>query len=62
MMKPKRRTTMLIVDTGPEHRSRFYRLVVAPRPADDTIREELLVPEGDHLRTTHRHDPEDQAA
>jgi hypothetical protein len=62
MLKPKRRTTMLVVDTGPEQRSRFYRLVVTPRPDDATLREELLVPDGDKLRTIHRHETTDEAA
>lgn len=53
---------ILIVDTGPEHRSRFYRLVVDARGTDDTVSEDLLVPDGDKLRTTHRHDVTDEAA
>lgn len=61
-MKPKRRTTTLVVDTGPEQRPRFYRLVVAGRGPADTVQEELLVPDGDTLRTTHRHEVTDEAA
>lgn len=53
---------ILVVDTGPEHRARFYRLVVAERGSDDTVREELLVPDGDKLRTTHSHEVTDEAA
>jgi hypothetical protein len=60
-MKP-RRLTMLTVDTGPEQRSRFYRLVVGGRGSDDSVREELLVPDGDELRTTHRHETTGEAA
>lgn len=62
MMKPKRRTTTLVVDTGPEQRLRFYRLVVSRPAADTTVHEELLVPDGDTLRTTHRHEITEEAA
>ena len=59
----RRRTTVLTVDAGPEHRepTRFYRLVVGGRGAE-TVREDLLVPDGDELRTAHRHDSLDEAA
>jgi hypothetical protein len=61
MRKPKRRT-MLTVDAGPDHPARFYRLVVAGREPDDTVREDLLVPDGDELRTTHRYEVTGEAA
>jgi hypothetical protein len=63
MAKIRRRTTMLTVDAGPEHRepARFYRLMVAAR-GSDTVREDLLVPDGDELRTTHTHETLPDAA
>jgi hypothetical protein len=53
-MARARRRTLLTVDTGPEHRepARFYRLVVAG-PDTEAIRADLLVPDGDELRTRH---------
>jgi hypothetical protein len=63
MIKPKRRaTTMLTVDTGPDHRARFYVLQVGGRGSDRTVREDLLVVDGDELKTTHRHENLDEAA
>jgi hypothetical protein len=61
MAKQRRRTTVLTVDTGPDRRepARFYRLVVAGEPG--SVREDLLVPDGDELRTAHRHDIGDAA-
>jgi hypothetical protein len=55
-MKKTRWATVLTVDAGPHRRApaRFYRLVVG-RPAD-TVREDLLVPDGAELRTAHRHE------
>ena len=59
----RRRTIVLTVDAGSEHRepTRFYRLVVGGRGAE-AIREDLLVPDGDELRTAHQHDSLDEAA
>jgi hypothetical protein len=57
MARPRRRrTTVLTVDTGPDHgKPRFYRLVIDGRGADE-IREDLLVADGEELRTAHRHE------
>jgi hypothetical protein len=53
-MARARRRTLLTVDTGPERGepTRFYRLVVAG-PDTEAVREDLLVPDGDELRTRH---------
>jgi hypothetical protein len=64
MAKPKRRrTTLLTVDAGPDHRvpARFYLLMVGGR-GSDMVREDVLVPDGDELRTAHRHEILDEAA
>jgi hypothetical protein len=59
----RRRTTVLTVDTGPEHRdpARFYRLLVVGR-GPGKVREDLLVPDGERLRTAHRREITDDAA
>lgn len=61
MAKQRRRTIVLTVDSGPNRRepARFYRLVVAGEP--DAVREDLLVPDGEELRATRRHDVDDAA-
>jgi hypothetical protein len=53
---------MLTVDVGPEHPARFYRLIIGGRGHSETVTEELLVPDGDELKITHRHDSLDEAA
>jgi hypothetical protein len=60
---------VLTVDSGTDRRSqRFYLLMVgAPEgqagdPAPETVCGEILVPEGDELRITHRHEIVDEAA
>jgi hypothetical protein len=60
---------MLTVDSGTDHGSlRFYVLVVGARegqaagPAPETVCGEILVPESDELRITHRHEIVDEAA
>jgi hypothetical protein len=58
----RRRATVLTVDTGSEHRARFYTLTVATRGTEPTVREDLLVPEGEELRTTHTHESLPEAA
>lgn len=60
----RRRATVLTVDTGSEHRStaRFYVLTVGSRGDNPAVREDLLVPEGDELRTTHSHENLPEAA
>jgi hypothetical protein len=58
----RRKATVLTVDTGREHRARFYTLTVVTRGTGPTVREELLVPEGDELRTTHTHERLPEAA
>jgi hypothetical protein len=58
----KRRTTMLTVDAGPDQPARFYRLMIATPDGDDTVTEELLVPDGDELKITHRLINSDKAA
>jgi hypothetical protein len=59
------KATTLTVDTGPGGESaRFYRLVVGPRgaaPCSCTVSDEILVPDGDELRTAHRHVIDDAA-
>ncbi|HEV2781942.1 MAG TPA: hypothetical protein VGX25_21345 [Actinophytocola sp.] len=52
----RRRTTVLTVDTGPTHRPRFYLLMIGRHGSAPTVRKELLIPDGDELRTVHRHD------
>jgi hypothetical protein len=54
-MARARRRTLLTVDTGPERTepTRFYRLVVAGGSDTEPVREDLLVPDGDELRTRH---------
>jgi len=61
MAKQKRRT-VLTVDAGPDHPARFYRLVIGGREPDDTVCEDVLVPDGDKLRTLHRHEVHGEAA
>lgn len=63
MASTRRRTTLLTVAAGREHGepTRFYRLVVGARDAA-SIRENLLVPDGAELRTTHTHEALDDAA
>ena len=56
MAKRSQRTTTLTVDTGPDHRARFYVLQVRGRGPEHTLREDLLVPDGEELKTTHRHE------
>jgi hypothetical protein len=60
----RRKATVLTVDVGSEHRSpaRFYTLMIRGRCANPAVREDLLVPEGDELRTTHTHESMPDAA
>ena len=61
MAKPNRRT-IFTVDAGPDQPARFFRLVIGGRGSDDAVREDLLVPDGDELRTTRRYDVPGEAA
>lgn len=57
------RTTVLTVDTGPDHRTpaRFYTLVVDR--GSPAVHTEVLVPDGAELRPAHGHDEDlDEAA
>jgi hypothetical protein len=63
MAKSKRRkTNVLVVDAGPDKPARFFRLVIGGRGSDNTVREDLLVPDGDRLKTTHQHEDTPDAA
>lgn len=64
-----RRRIMLTVDTGADHNSsRFYRLMVTTPGVHgrhcvaESVSGEILVPEGDHLRITHRYEIGEEAA
>lgn len=58
-----RRTTVLTVDAGPDHRepARFYVLMIGRR-GSGAVREDVLVPHGDELRTAHSHEIHHEAA
>lgn len=63
--RKRKTTTVLTVDAGKDDRSpaRFYRLRITRPDSTNTVRDELLVPDGDELRSTHRHEfLEDEAA
>ena len=61
-MTKRRKLNVLIVDAGPDKPARFYRLIIGGRQTEE-VREDLLVPDGDKLKTLHRHDiPTGEAA
>jgi hypothetical protein len=63
--RKRKTTTVLTVDAGPDDRApaRFYRLRITRPDSTGPTRDELLVPDGDELRITHRHEfIEDEAA
>ncbi len=62
MTKSRRRKTVLTVDVGPDQPARFFRLIVGGRESDDNVREEVLVPDGDKLKATHRYETPPEAA
>jgi hypothetical protein len=61
-MVKRRKTNVLTVDAGPDQPARFYRLIIGGRGSDDSVREDVLVPDGDRLKTTSRHESPPAAA
>ena len=60
-MAKRHKTNVFTVDAGPDRPARFYRLIVGGRAAEE-VREDLLVPDGDKLKTLHRHEVTGEAA
>lgn len=59
-MSKRRKTNVFTVDAGPDQPARFYRLIVGGRGSEE-VREDLLVPDGDKLKSRHRHEESEAA-
>ena len=59
-MTKRRRTNVLTVDAGPDRPARFYRLIVGGRGSEE-VREDVLVPDGDRLKSRHPHEDSEAA-